>query len=62
MPDPIPERLYDAALRVISRHPMPTDTGLLRAWPEAKSYWVVREIALEVFRQVERRGISKERV
>lgn len=56
----IPESLYDAALRVITRDQHSDDAQRLEAWHEAQTRLTLREIALEVIKQASERGLVSE--
>lgn len=49
--DPVPERVYDAALRVITRDPLPGDAEVLAAWWTDQASLSTRDLALEVIRR-----------
>ncbi len=52
----IPEPVYDAALRVITREPREDDAEQLRTWWSGQNERTVRDIALEVMRVVSEHG------
>lgn len=55
---PIPEPVYDAALRVITRDALPDDADRLEQWHKSETTRTLREIALEVMREVSERGVE----
>lgn len=51
-PSTVPEPVYDAAIRVITRDERPDDAERLRMWWKGDESPTVREMALEAIRHV----------
>lgn len=59
MHPPVPEALYDAALRLVSRAALPDDAQRLRDWLEAYVRRLTeRDVALEVLRRSYEGGVE----
>jgi len=58
MSPPVPEAVYDAAMRLIRREPLPGDINVLERWYAERTSRTYREISLEVIRQASEAGIS----
>ncbi len=56
---PIPESVYEAAVRYIARDAKPDDGGILERWHAAEVSRTTREIALEAIKQASERGIAR---
>lgn len=56
--EPVPERVYDAALRVVTRDPWPDDAGTLAAWWKNQTELSTRDLALEAIRQAAENQIA----
>lgn len=56
--DPVPERVYDAALRVIVRETMSGDHEVMAAWWKQQTWLSTRDLALEVIRHAAEHKIA----
>lgn len=56
--EPVPERVYDAALRTIIREPHPDDAAVMAAWWKDQTELSTRDLALEVIRQAAEHKIA----
>lgn len=55
---PVPERVYDAAMRYVCREPLPDDVNILEAWYKGERPLTYREMALEALRLAFENGID----
>lgn len=59
MTAPVPELVYDAALRVITRESQPDDADRLAGWNPDPALATTREVALEALRRAAEGGIAR---